>query len=105
LGIRELLQKMDDTLDQHGWTGVLKGCHSSDSGTSYAWRTIVQRLGFVYRPRRFEVGQALTRFRGITFDNIPMDDDGSDEAARIEAERQRNELLAIWNNRRKKNSD
>ena len=66
---------------------------------------MVECLGFTYRPRRFEVGQALTRFRGISFVDIPMEDDGSEEAARIEAERQRNELLAIWNNRRKKNAD
>ena len=103
-GVRELLQKMDDTFDQYGWAGILKGCRPTDSDDSHAWRAILQRLGFAYRPRRYEVGQALTRFRGITFVDIPMEDDGSDEAARIEAERQRNELLAIWNNRRKKNS-
>jgi predicted ABC-class ATPase len=105
MGVRELLQKMDVTFDLDGWAGILKGSHPNESSNSHAWRAILQRLGFTYRPRRFEVGQALTRFRGITFVDIPIEDDGSDEAARIEAERQRNELLAIWNNRRKKNSD
>ena len=105
LGVNELLQKMDEVFDQHGWTGSIQGCHPNESDDSDAWRAIVECLGFVYRPRRLEVGQALTRFRGITFVDIPIDDDGSDEAARVEAERQRNELLAIWNNRRKKNLD
>jgi predicted ABC-class ATPase len=105
LGLHDLLQKMDDTLDRRGWLGTIQGSDQYRAGASPTWTAVVENLGFVYRPRRFEVGQALTRFRGISFENIPVEDDGSDEAAKIEAERQRNELLEIWNNRRKKNPE
>jgi hypothetical protein len=105
LGIRDLLLKMDETLDESSFSGVLLRKDPTGVILSPAWRAAVETLGFVYRPRRFEVGQALTRFRGIKLEAIPIEDDGADDAAKAEAERQRNEVIAIWNNRRKRNPD
>jgi Predicted ATPase of the ABC class len=104
LGMCDLLRKLDETLDEKGLLGLI--CKDlSAANSSPAWETAVETLGFVYRPRRFEVGQALTRFRGIKLEALPIEDDGADAAAKAEAERQRNELIAIWNNRRKRNPE
>jgi Predicted ATPase of the ABC class len=104
LGMRDLLRKLDEALDESGLLGLI--CNDlSDFRLSPSWEAAVETLGFAYRPRRFEVGQALTRFRGIKLEAIPIEDDGADAAAKAEAERQRNELIAIWNNRRKRNPE
>ena len=105
LGMRDLLHKLDDTLDESGLLGVILKTDLKSGNASAAWKAVVETLGYVYRPRRFEVGQALTRFRGIALEAIPIEDDGADAVAKAEAERQRNELIAIWNNRRKRNPE
>jgi Predicted ATPase of the ABC class len=98
IGMRELLEKMDAELDEKGLLALLL-----DEGqkASASWNAMVETLGFAYRPRRFEVGQALTRFRGLVLEKVHVEDDGSEEAAKLEAERRRRELLEIWNNRRR----
>jgi Predicted ATPase of the ABC class len=96
LGLPDLLRKMDKALDEKGLLAMIV----NDSIISASWNALVENLGCAYRPRRFEAGQALTRLRGIVLEAIPVEDDGSEEAAKVEAERKKNELLAIWNNRR-----
>lgn len=97
LGLSDLLRKLDEALDEKGLLALIL----EDKDVSATWKALVESLGCAYRPRRFEVGQALTRLRGIVLEAIHVEDDGSDAAAEVEAERRRNELLAIWNNRRK----
>jgi len=108
LGLPDLLRKMDDDLDSNGLLGLIQrenndnlASPSNQSSLSSSWKVLVESLGCAYRPRRFEVGQALTRLRGIIMEPIPVEDDGSEAAAKAEAERKKQELLAIWNARRK----
>jgi len=104
IGLPDLLMKMDDAFDSNGLLGLLleNGKLSpNDKNLSSTWKVLVESLGCAYRPRRFEVGQALTRLRGIVMEEIAVEDDGSEAAAKAEAERKKQELLAIWNARRK----
>jgi hypothetical protein len=112
LGLADLLAKMDKDLNDQGFASLLPLLSSSssssaaldhgssDSSTSN-WKLLVETLGCAYRPRRFEVGQAICRLRGITFEELPVEDDGSEAAAKAEEERKRKELLDMWNARRK----
>ena len=60
-------------------------------------------MGCAYRPRRYEVGQALTRLRGIRFEQLPVEDDGGvAAAAAAEVQRKKRELADLWAARREK---
>ena len=110
VGLRDLLHKMDATIDEHGMISGLLGLSdnpSSSAGSlnaydSASWRLLVESLGCAYRPRRFEAGQALTRLRGVQLDELPVAPDEAEIAARAEEERKKQELLELWNSRRKK---
>jgi len=69
---------------------------------SGSWKQMLEGVGFAQRPRRYEVGQALTRMQGIQMEEIPVEDDGFEEAARLEEERKKKALADLWANRRKK---
>jgi hypothetical protein len=98
LGIADLLKKLEETLDEFGFAALL----SEEDSTSSSWNALVELIGCAYRPRRFEVGQALTRLRGIELEEIlPFEDDGSEAAAAAEVERKKREMMEVWNARRK----
>jgi Predicted ATPase of the ABC class len=100
VGLADLLRMMDEHLDRHGLASLVD--RQGDPNSTLPWNeAVLDRLGFAYRPRRFEVGQALTRLRGIKLQEIQVEDDGSEAAARAEAERKRQEMLDMWNSRRK----
>ena len=69
---------------------------------SHAWVQLLSAAGYAYRPRKYEVGQALTRMRGIKMMHLPIEDDGEEERIAREAEKRKRELAEIWNARRKK---
>lgn len=106
LGLPHLLNKLDAVLDKGGLMQVLNEVNaSSNIGSifeSNKWRNIVEEIGFFHRPRKYEVGQALTRMYGIQLEEIPTEEDDSEEIAKREAELRRQELLKIWENRRNK---
>lgn len=106
LGLPDLLKKLDDVLNQGGMMQILKEINSRNNGSSLMttakWNNLVEEVGFAYRPRKFEVGQALTRMYGIQMEEIPVEEDPSIAAAKLEAELKRQKLLEIWNNRRNK---
>ena len=62
----------------------------------------MEEVGVAQRPRKHEVGQALTRMYGIRMEEIPTntEDDMAEEEAKRAAEQKRLELLKIWENRR-----
>ena len=62
----------------------------------------IESVGFAQRPRLFEVGQALTRLRGVKLEELPVEDDGSDAAAEREAQRRKQVLADLWAARREK---
>lgn len=106
-GLKDLLQLLDSQLDQEGGMSVLltqlkESNNDSNDALSKSMIQVLESVGYLERPRNFEVGQALTRMRGIQFEELPVYDDGSEEAARIEAENRKKALLALWEKRRKK---
>ena len=105
-GLKDLLHLLDSKLDREGGMSVLlkelkESKHDDAKSKSKSMIQVLESVGYLERPRNFEVGQALTRMRGIQFEELPVYDDGSEEAARIEAENRKKALLAIWENRRK----
>merc|ERR1712071_516177 len=105
IGTQELLQKLDDVLDTTNIGGMkaLQTFHFEDQGDQYlncsTWSSMVKQVGFAYRPRRYEVAMALSRMRGMKFQNIPSPIDEyamKAAAAKLEAERKKQELLAVW---------
>ena len=111
LGLPDLLRQLDQVMDDKGLLGLIVpdgvlATTSSDNNDnermllSATWNVLVESLGCAYRPRRFEVGQALTRWRGMILEAIPVEDDGTEAVAQAEAERKKQELLAIWHSRR-----
>ena len=108
LGIPALLDKLDELLDTYGMAQVLNEVNESTNmrngnmSPSGSWKQMLEGVGFAQRPRRYEVGQALTRMHGIQMEEIPVEDDGLEEAARLEEERKKKALADLWANRRKK---
>ena len=96
LGLRALLDALDNELDR---SGGMKGLLASLPESK---EDVLECLGYASRPRRYEVAMALTRMRGICFDEIPNIDDGSEEEARRKAEERKAALAELWANRRKK---
>jgi hypothetical protein len=107
LGIKDLVTKLEESMDEAG--GLLPllvgpGSNSLPShclSSSTAWARLVESVGFAYRPRRHEIFMAVTRMRGVVMEELPVIDDGSDAAAESEAERKKRELTELWNSRRK----
>mmetsp|Transcript_39532 Transcript_39532/g.81170 ORF Transcript_39532/g.81170 Transcript_39532/m.81170 type:complete len:706 (-) Transcript_39532:3090-5207(-) len=96
LGLRGLLDALDNELDR---SGGMKGLLASLPESK---EDVLECLGYASRPRRYEVAMALTRMRGICFDDIPYEDDGSEEEAARKAEERKKALADLWANRRKK---
>jgi hypothetical protein len=68
---------------------------------SLAWNHLLHASGFAYRPRKYEIGQALTRMRGIQLEHIPVQDDGEGEHMAREADKRKQELANLWASRRR----
>jgi hypothetical protein len=106
IGLPDLLNKLDSVLDKGGIMQVLSEVNSSTSGGSLLesskWKNIVEEVGFVHRPRKYEIGQALTRMYGVQMEEIEVEGEDEEAAAEREAELKRQELLKVWENRRAK---
>ena len=109
--LTDLLSLLDSVLDQGGIPLVLaelKETNNDNYGSnnddyfSKAMTQVIESVGYLERPRSFEIGQALTRMRGIRFDELPAGDDESGEAERIEEEKRKKALAEIWSKRRSK---
>ena len=95
IGLKDLLEKLDGALDEKGLFALVVSKDIHDS--------VIESVGVLFRPRRFEIGQTLTRLRGVHFEELPFEEDPVEVAARMEAERKKKELLELWNARRKNN--
>jgi Predicted ATPase of the ABC class len=104
LGIKDLLHSLDETLDTGGMQKILMDLsETSKNGSAFktrSWAHLMEWVGFVERPRRFEIGQALARFHGIQMEEIPVEDDGTDEAERLKEEKRKQALAELWAKRR-----
>jgi hypothetical protein len=107
LGLQALLQKLDSVLDDGGMKKIVDDLKETRNSAmlSRSWLTIVESVGFLERPRSFEVGQVLTRLHGIQMEELPVQEDAADEAARLEEERKRQALADLWAQRRAKQSE
>jgi hypothetical protein len=94
-GLAALLETWDRQCQEVGFGRAVP----TDEAT---WSSTVATLGAALRPRPLEVGQALCRLRGIVLEDLPVEEDPVEVAAMAEAERKKEELLDIWNNRRKR---
>ena len=101
LGIADLLSKLEELFVSGGM--ALSLLPPADSTEDPTWSNLVESVGFFYRPRKYEIYMALTRMRGIGFEEMPIDGNNIVEATRLEAERKKQEQLDAWNARRKKN--
>lgn len=101
LGIADLLSKLEELFVSGGM--ALSLLPPADSTEDPTWSNLVESVGFFYRPRKYEICMALTRMRGIGFEEMPIDGNNKEEATRLEAERKKQEQLDAWNARRKKN--
>jgi Predicted ATPase of the ABC class len=102
VGMAMLLAKLDETIDSKGMLEVFME-NGADIVKSTHWVHLLAASGFAYRPRRYEIGQAFFRMRGMKLEHIPEDDDNEEERIRREAERRKRELAEMWAKRRPKN--
>jgi len=103
LGLKDLLKVLDSKLEKGGMNEALKELKETDcSQVSKSTFQVLESVGYLERPRIFEIGQALTRMHGIQFEDMPMDEDEADEIARLEEERKKKTLAELWAKRRTK---
>ncbi|VEU39747.1 unnamed protein product [Pseudo-nitzschia multistriata] len=103
LGVRELLKMLDSKLEKEGINQVVQELKERDlSLISKSMVQVLESVGFLERPRSFEIGQALARVHGIQFEDMPMEDDPAEEAARLEQEKKKKALAEMWAKRRSK---
>jgi len=101
LGLADLLKMLDSYIDKEGFAAVVGPSGEDENGSAISWKLLIETAGCAFRPRKYEVGHTVTRFRGIEFEEIPVEDDGVEAAAKAEAERKKRQLLELWNARRK----
>jgi len=109
LGVKALLEKLDEQLSkENGMFEIFSNSGESEFDSIVkddTWLHLMESTGFAFLPRRHEVAMALTRMRGIALEEIPVEDDGSEDAAALEEERRRKALADLWNSRRKKSNN
>ncbi|KAG7362962.1 ABC transporter ATP-binding protein [Nitzschia inconspicua] len=103
-GLQSLLQQLDDLLDNGGINQILQDLREERNGSKHskAWIHTLETVGYLERPRIFEIGQVLTRLHGIKMEEIQVEDDGQEEAARLEEERKKKALAELWAKRKSK---
>jgi hypothetical protein len=108
LGIPGLLKLLDETLNQNGMVELFQNMPTGKNGPNPDQSVqqldhLLESVGFSQRPRLFEVGQALTRLRGIQLEELPVEEEHDDDAVQErEAARRRQELADMWSKRRQK---
>ncbi len=101
LDMNELLDELDQAFDGlNGFEGVIR----SISPNCNIAESLLQAIGYACRPRRYEILMALSRMRGIEFEELPLEDRIVAEMKQKEREEEekRRLLAELWANRRKK---
>lgn len=109
LGLKDLLEKLDTVIDNQGMLQIFVDNITNQANVDsvrrvHGWIHLLGSAGFAYRPRKYEVGQALTRMRGIKLEHLPKGDEEEEAARTREAERRKRELQEMWESRRTKKS-
>lgn len=103
LDIHELVSELDIILDGGGgMKSIIDSFVSSKSTSSPMLFSLLEHVGHIYRPRKFEILMALTRMRGIYFEELPTEVDEEDMKLKREAEERKRMLAELWANRRQK---
>lgn len=101
LDLNELLDALEDMFDkQAGFQSIIENWKSNESIASLSYQSLLKFTGHAYRPRRFEIAQALTRIRGLTFHELPTEVDEEDIRIKKEAEERKRALAELWANRK-----
>jgi hypothetical protein len=102
LDLNELVNELDKTLDQEaGMVSLVKSMSTPSPAPSAQYFSLLLNIGHIIRPRRYEVIMALTRIRGIKFDQLPTEADEDDIRVKEAAEERKRSLAKLWANRRK----
>eukprot|EP00557_Chaetoceros_sp_GSL56_P010190 CAMPEP_0176481588 /NCGR_PEP_ID=MMETSP0200_2-20121128/2906_1 /TAXON_ID=947934 /ORGANISM="Chaetoceros sp., Strain GSL56" /LENGTH=710 /DNA_ID=CAMNT_0017877815 /DNA_START=70 /DNA_END=2202 /DNA_ORIENTATION=- len=104
LDMHDLVSELDIILDGGGgMKSIIDSFVSSKSTSSpILFSLLEQHVGHIYRPRKFEILMALTRMRGISFEELPTEVDEEDMKIKREAEERKRMLAELWANRRHK---
>lgn len=105
LDLHDLLGKLDTILDSEegvGMKAIMESFGSSKFDSSSILCSLLKNVGHIYRPRRYEIFMALTRMRGVTFEQLPTEVDEEDLKIKREAEERKRMLAELWANRRQK---
>ena len=94
LSVQQLIDKLELIMDEAG--GIIGAILKTSDQIE-----IIETLGFIYTPRKYEVAMAVNRMRGIKLEPIPPEEDDEEAAAAREAEERKRALLELWSNRRK----
>jgi len=105
LNLLDLLKMIDKMMDEQGFFETVLAS-AKDGGKrrehSVMWKDLLETTGCAYRPRKYEIGQALVRLRGITFEDLPgVHDDGAAAREAAKEENKKRQLMEMWNARRK----
>lgn len=101
LDLNQLLDKLEAALDgPENFEGILR----SVSTNSKVSDSLLSTLGYAIRPRRYEVMMAISRMRGIEFEELPQDEEivAKLTAKEREEEEKKKKLAELWANRRKR---
>lgn len=105
LSLLDLLKMIDKMMDEQGFFETVLAS-AKDVGKrrerSVMWKDLLETTGCAYRPRKYEIGQALVRLRGITFEDVPgVHDDGAAAREAAKEKIKKRQLMEMWNARRK----
>jgi hypothetical protein len=104
LDMHDLVNELDVILDgEGGMKSIIESFGASKGNPSPIICSLLDHVGHIYRPRRYEILMALTRMRGITFEELPTEVDEEDMKIKREAEERKRMLAELWANRRRKN--
>ena len=101
LDLNELVDKLETILDgPNSFVELIL----SQSMTGKVSDAFIATVGYALRPRRYEIMMALSRMRGIEFEELPANDKVREELERKERleQEKRRKLAELWANRRKK---
>lgn len=101
LDLNQLLDKLESDLNGPAtFEGILRSVSSSGKISE----SLLSTLGYAIRPRRYEVMMAVSRMRGIEFEELPQDAEilAKQTAKQREEEEAKRKLAELWANRRKK---
>ena len=96
--LKTLLDIMEAKMDKEGGIiAILQSMKALENRN----QPLIENMGVVSRPRRYEVAMALTRLRGIIFEELPNDIELRRAKQKKEEQERKQVLSELWAQRRK----